>query len=142
MCREQSGTLLVFSDKYPQYPLVCYVPSPRQAENGIVVLRQGTLLRAVFLTPEQVLWEVTVDGWSMDPRGVVYSPRHRALLVCDGSNQQIVVMDPERGKARETVQFDRRKIRGIPDLCLCGDHAVMLHDQTGSSIKISFLHIK
>ena len=38
-------------------------------------------------------------------------------------------------------RFDRRKIGGIADLCLCGDHAVMLHDQTRSSIKISFLDI-
>ena len=173
MYSEQSGTLLVFSDKYQQYPLIrlicssptfpppdlcfrswvwqcdalCYVPSPRQAEDGVVLLRQGTLLRAVSLFHGGILWEVqgeevTVNGRPLDPRGVVYSPRHTTLLVCDGSNQGIVVLEPESGKVREAIQFDRRKIGGIADLCLCGDHAVMLHDQTGSSIKITFLDIK
>ena len=115
-----------------------------QAEIELVVLCQVTLLRAVSLDLDQILWEVhgeevQLDGWPLDPRGIAYSPRHHGILVCDGSNEQIVVMELESGKVRETVQFDRRNIGGIVDMCLCRDQAVMLHDQTGASIKISFL---
>ena len=96
----------------------------------------GTPAGPVSLVPEQIPWEVRgedvkVDGRPLDPRGVVYSPRHRALLVCDGRNVQIVVMEPESGKVWETVQFDRREIEGIADLYLCGDKAVMLQVGNG-----------
>ena len=123
-----------------QCDALCYVPSPRGAENGWCGRAPSCRRCPWSQNGSYGGEEVTVDGRPLDPRDMVYSSH--ALLVCDGRNVRIVVMDPQSGKVRETVQFDRRNVGEIVDLCLCGDHAMMLHDQTGSSINISFLDIK
>ena len=78
-----------------------------------------------------VLWEVKgiVDGVKCDPHGVIYLPAPRdILLVCDGSNTRLLVLDPSTGNHRQSIGIPET-MGEVQDLCYHNnDELVVLHN--------------
>ncbi len=65
------------------------------------------MLRAVSCDTEKKAWELEgdVQGEQCCPGGMVYSPAHQALLVADGCNSRVLVVNPGDGSVRQVVQL-------------------------------------
>ena len=78
-----------------------------------------------------VLWEVKgiVDGVKCDPHGVIYLPAPRdILLVCDGGNTRLLVLDPSTGNHRQSISLPET-MGEVQDLCYHNnDELVVLHN--------------
>ena len=84
---------------------VCYIPV---IEMIVISCPSPPVIRTVSLT-SQILWELTgsVDGAACEPHGLVYSQRHDALLVADGQNKRILVLQPESGRCLQTIDLSQ-----------------------------------
>ena len=51
-------------------------------------------------------WEQQIEGMEFFPSGIVYSPRHEALIVADKMNNRAVVLNPKDGSHVQTVAMD------------------------------------
>ncbi len=117
---------------------MCYVPEPINA----VVLSDGLSIKTVALSDGETLWEVTgvVDGEEVCPWGLFYSAKHRAVLVCDGGNPRVLVLDPRDGSHHQTLELPDN-LGEILDMCLHLDQVILQH-RTQSKEKLSFFSIK
>ena len=114
---------------------MCYLPAPHRAI--VLSIASEGVIRAISVDRNEISWEVTgeVDGMRCNPWGLMYSARHRGLLVCDGDNRRIFVLDPSDGAHRQTLPLPG-STGSTYDISSHGDHIVLLH-QT----KISYLSI-
>ena len=114
---------------------ICYLPSPHRAI--VLSIASEGVIRAISVDRNEIAWEVTgeVDGLRCNPWGLIYSARHRGLLVCDGDNRRILVLEPRDGAHRQTLPLPG-STGSTYDIASHGDHIVLLH-QT----KISYLSI-
>ena len=81
---------------------ICYIPS-----NRLIVVSDSFMLRAVSCDTEERVWEIKgeVQDAQCCPGGMVYSPAHQALLVADGCNSRVLVVNPGDGSVRQVVQL-------------------------------------
>ena len=114
---------------------MCYLPAPHRAI--VLSIASEGVIRAISVDRNEISWEVTgeVDGLRCNPWGLIYSARNGGLLVCDGDNRRILVLEPSDGAHRQTLPL-AGSTGSTYDIASHGDHIVLLH-QT----KISYLSI-
>ena len=114
---------------------MCYLPAPHHSI--VLSIASEAIIRAISVDRNEISWEVTgeVDGLRCNPWGLMYSARHGALLVCDGDNRRIVVLEPSDGSHRQTLPVPG-STGSTYDIASHDDRIVLLH-QT----KISYLAI-
>ena len=117
---------------------MCYVPGPTKA----IVLTDKRSVTAISVDSNKVLWETSdnIDGDFCQPMGLLYLPKHGVLLVCDGWNHRVLVLDPRDGSHRQT--FSMTDYMGdIKDLALHKDGLIMCHTYM-NQCKLSHLSLK
>ena len=122
-----------------QITAMCFVPN----ENVIVVsnFRKG-LIRAVSCDTEKIVWELKgkIQGVKCNPHGMVFSSRGpQALLVADGKNHRLLVVNSGDGSVRQVVPLDQ--VSTAVDLCVYNQKVIVLHFEAGKA-KISFFSIQ
>lgn len=119
---------------------MCYV-GPQKT----VVLSDGSggVIRAVscYSRTDEIRWEVKgiVDGKMCDPHGLAYLPHPDVLLVCDGANTRVLVLDPRNGKHRQTIDLPE-EMGEIHTMCVVQNDIVMRH-VVDNTFKISFISL-
>ena len=162
MCLGEKGTMLVYSlkDKYPVLELnctksgftgpngtlqtgmnqwcngMCYLPSPHRTV--VLSMASDSVIRAVSVDHDEFVWKINgeIDGAMCNPWGMVYSNKHDALLICDGDNERVLVLDPRDGSHLQTVPLPHRT-GPVYDVNLHDDQVVLLH-----RTQLSFFTIK
>ena len=127
-----------------RYSGPCYVPSPP----GFVVVADNSdkpKVRAVDCSLADkgvpfIVWTFSeeVDGKKISPKSVVYSPTKDVIIVGDGVNSRLLVLDRKEGTHAQTI--------GLPDvnvvdMHLRGDELVLLHS-SGDEYNISYFSLK
>ena len=83
----------------------CYVPAPQR----LIVHSDGVShqITATDCASSRTVWrlEGAVEGRTIDPRCIVYLPSHGAVLVADGENSRVLVLDPASGRALHTLHL-------------------------------------
>ena len=117
---------------------MCYIPQPIRA----LVLSDKRAITAISVDDNKVLWETgdMIDEGFCEPMGLLYLPKHGALLVCDGWNHRVLVLDPRDGSHRQTVPMPDH-MGDIKDLALHKDGLIMCHTYM-NQCKISHLSLK
>ncbi len=118
---------------------ICYIPSHR-----LIVVSDHTpsVVRAMSCDTGEKVWELPgeVHSVSCEPCGMVYCPKHHALLVADGGNHQILVVAPSNGSVRQVMQLS--SYLGVTiELCLHQEKVILLHHD-GKRVKVSFLMVQ
>ncbi len=115
---------------------ICYIPSHK-----LIVMSDAEMLRAVSCDTEKKVWELEgdVQGEQCCPGGMVYSPAHQALLVADGVNHRVLVVNPGDGSVRQVVQLGA-DMGYVWDLCLHNQQLVV-HHGCGAVEELSFFSI-
>ena len=164
MCKGEDGKVYVFSaeDPYPiaemslterklsgpmrtlqtwgmtQVTSMCYIPSPFK----YLILTQNSrnLIRAISVENDEIVWQRTgaVDGTQCDPRGVYYRSPGNALMVCDGDNSRILVLDQQNGRDLQIIPL--HGYGSLYDLSCHGDKLIVFHEIDGK-FKISFFSL-
>ena len=106
---------------------MCYTPSSHKA----LILSDTQSIMALSVSDNKTLWEVSgcVDGECCQPMGLLYSPKHKSLLVCDGWNHRILVLDLKNGSHIQTVSFNS-DVGDIKEMSFYEGNAVMCHMHT------------
>ncbi len=117
------------------YYAICYIPSHR-----LIVISNHTpgIVRAVSCDTDQIDWELQgeVQGVQCTPHEMVYSPGHQALLVVDGTNHRVLVVNPGDGSVRQVVQLSA-EMGSVAELCLHNQQLVVHHLQ-GRKVSVSY----
>ena len=90
---------------YTKCTCMCYLPFPY---NLLAVGDcMSRFIKAFSLDTNQVVWALDqkIDGERPDPWGLLYSERHDALLVADGINKKVLVLDPRNGAHVQTISL-------------------------------------
>ena len=96
------------------------------------------IIRAVQCENGKVVWEVKeVDGMETDAHGVIYSHKYDVLLVADGGNRRILVLQPESGEHLQTIDLSSY-VDVAWQVFLHRDQLILVH--LGRSKKISLSH--
>ena len=118
---------------------ICYMQKHR-----LIAVSDNTpgIVRAICCQRKTVVWELTgkVEDIDCRPHGMVYSPPHDALLVADGANCRILVLNPKDGSVRQVVPLDNN-IGVVSELSLCNTQVVIRHTQS-SKVFISYFAIE
>ena len=164
MCNGQEGKVYVFSaeDPYPvvemtitdrklsgpmrtnqtwgmtQVTSLCYVPSPLK----YLILTQNSqnLIRAISVENDEIVWQRTSDGdgTQYDPRGVYYRSPDNAVMVSDGNNSRILVLDPQNGRTLQIISLPGWG--SLYDLG-CHDDKLMVLHEIDSKFKVSLFSL-
>ncbi len=96
------------------------------------------LVRAVSCDTDEKAWELSgkIQGLPCEPHGVVYSPNLHALLVADGNNTRVLVVNPDNGSIRQVVQL-HADVGMVSELCLHNQQLIVRHS-AGKKEKVSF----
>ena len=115
---------------------MCFIPEPY---NYLVfcVASEG-LIRAICCESEKLQWLIdgAIDGTTCHPWGLLYLEQHQRLLVCDGTNNRVLLLHPRDGSHLQTVQFSK-EIDGIYDVFLQNDQIIMHHKTNVSYLSIT-----
>ena len=84
-------------------------------------------------------WFTPPDHYYCTVCSVLYVLYCRVVLVCDGWNHRVLVLDPRDGSHLQTIPF-REDLGDVKHLCLYEDGAILCHT-AGSSCKISHLSL-
>ena len=97
-----------------------------------------SLVSAVCCRTGVTVWEMKgeVDGVEYCPCTVVYSPGHQALLVADGPNCRILVLNPKDGSLKQVIGLSKN-MGGIVEMCVHENKVVVIHCEAGDRFKIS-----
>ena len=134
-----SGPSKIIPFRINRYYGLYYIPSPHKLL--IITLWEYSTIQAVSAETGETVWEVKgeVDGKMCEPHGTLYSSRHQALLIADGRNRRVLVLEPQDGSHLQTIQLDQ-ETGVIIELCLHQNKVVMFHT-AGSREKISYFAI-
>ena len=137
-------TNTIHSGIQSRYNGLCYVPSPP----GFVVVADNSdkpKVRAVNCSPDDkgvpsIVWTFSeeVDGKKISPESVVYSPIKDVIIVGDGVNSRLLVLDRKEGTHAQTIELPEMN---VVDMHLRGDELVLLHS-SGDEYNISYLSLK
>ena len=119
------------------YVRLCFAPAPYE------VLITGDKLNVdVFsLEKKQQIWTVGYKSFPpsfLDPKGVLFSARHSVLLLCDGDNKRILVLDPKDGSHLQTIEL--HDMGFIYHLCPHHGKFIMFHSNPGT-YKLSYFSV-
>ena len=124
-----------------RYSGLCYVPSPP----GFLVVADNSdkpKVRAVDSTKGTpfIVWTFSeeVNGKKICPESVVYSPTKDVIIVGDGVNSRLLVLDRNEGTHVQTIELPDMN---VVDMYLRGDELVLLHS-SGDVYNISYFSIK
>ena len=137
-CSQPQFTLeKTIQSQMEKYYAFCYIPSHR-----LIVVSDLNLVRAVSCDTEEKVWELKgeVQDTQCNPFGMVYSPDHQALLVADGRNSRVLVVNPGDGSVRQVVQLGA-DVGCVSELCLHNQLLVVHHTDDGHTHKVSFFSI-
>ena len=125
---------------------LCYVP---KNDSIVACGRRGdkSLIRAKSCKTRKTLWVFTkeVDSKQIDVRSMIYLRRQNRLLVADGQNKRILVLNPEDGTYEDCIDMSDPKI-GRPDIgrirgmILSHGQVVIRHGTTNNN-KIAFVYV-
>ncbi len=126
----------IIQSEREDYCSICFVPSHR-----LIVINQNApdkIVIAVSCDTEKKLWELQgeVQGVQCNPHGMVYSPDHQALLVADGWNSRVLVVNPGDGSVRQVLPLCA-DMGVVWELCLHNQQLVMHHTDAGRE-KVSY----
>ena len=84
---------------------LCYVPVPYKLI--VLCLASKSVIRAICCESEKLQWLIDgeIDGTICHPWGLLYLERQQRLLVCDGTNNRVLVLHPRDGSHLQTIQF-------------------------------------
>ena len=82
---------------------MCYLPFPHTYL--AIYDHESELIKAFSLHTNQEIWQCgqEIDGKITYPEALLCSARHDALLVADGGNGRILVLDPKNGAHVQTI---------------------------------------
>ena len=114
---------------------MCFVPNPIKAV--VVSNAPEKIIRAISVERDEILWEVKgeVDGVICLPKGMLFYGQRRVIVVCDGSTERIIVLDPIHGSHLQTIPLP--KMGTILDLGMLEDRLIVLHQGYDQKYKIS-----
>ena len=114
---------------------MCFVPNPIKAV--VVSNAPEKMIRAISVERNEIMWEVKgeVDGAVCLPRGMLFYEQRRVVLVCDGSTERVIVLDPINGNHLQSIPLP--KMGTILDLGMFEDHLIVLHQGYDQKYKIS-----
>ena len=114
---------------------MCFVPNPIKAV--VVSNAPEKIIRAISVDRNEIMWEVKgeVDGAVCLPRGMLFYASRRVILVCDGSAERVIVLDPINGSHLQTIPLP--KMGTILDMGMFEDHLIVLHQGYDGKYKIS-----
>ena len=121
-----------------------YIPSP----NKFLILTREKFLNIspgeiyAFSVEENVaLWNITgeIENIEIDPRGVLFCPQSNSILVCDGENSRVLVLNPRDGSHLQTISLS--DMGEICEMGLYGDQIILLH-RRNHQYKISYFSLK
>ena len=96
------------------------------------------MIRAVQSRNGKVLWEVKeVDGMKTCAHRVIYSHKFDVLLVADGSNRRILVLQPESGEHLQTIDLSSH-VGSAWKLFLHRDQLILEHLGRSKKIQLSY----
>ncbi len=117
-----------------------YIPPPYKH----VVLTDWNEIRCFNTGAYNCVWDVRgfVDKLKINPWGCVYVPKYQALLVADGENCRILVVNPKNGKVAKSFKFP--DLGQILDLCLASDQICVWSKATGlvTKFKLTFMSLR
>ncbi len=116
---------------------LCFVPKLLYIVLGYN--RQG-LIRAVARKTDTVMWELKgdVEGSQINPHGLVYLPSNEALLVADGKNTRILVLDAADGVLKQVIPLEK-SLGAMWDLFLHKDQLLVFH--ATNRLSVSFFKL-
>ena len=118
---------------------ICYIPSHRQIAISSVHLG---VVRAVSCDTEENAWEIQGEIQSAQclPHRMVYSPGHQALLVADGGNHRVLVVNPGIGSVIQVLQLGA-DVGVVAELCLHNQQLVVHHTDDGHKMRLSYFSL-
>ncbi len=134
---EQTGRK--FTVKHGEFYGLCFIPEPYNAL--VFTEAQGNscvCMTVRFEHSAQELWRLTgTAGGSrpLCPRGVVFSPQRRVLLLADQNSKVILVLDPGTGMRLQTLAMPQQLGKPL-ELCLIGEY-LFVRSNRGEERKIS-----
>ncbi len=117
---------------------LCYIAVHRL----IAFSKPCGVVTALSSHTNELVWELKgeVEGVKCEPLGMVYSPVHQALLVADGCNHRVLVLNPKDGSVRQVLQFSS-DMGCLAELCLYQEQIAVLHHD-GEHVKVSFFIVE
>ena len=96
------------------------------------------IIRAIQGRYGKVVWEVKeVDGVETRAHGVIYSHKYNVLLVADGSNRRILVLQPESGEHLQTIDLSS-DVHSAWQLFMHRDQLILVHHGRSRKINLSY----
>ena len=102
-------------------------------------------VRAVDCSPADkgvpsIVWTFSeeVDRKKICPESVVYSPTKDVIIIGDGVNSRLLVLDRKEGALAQTIKLPDMN---VVDMHLRRDELVLLHS-SGDEYKVSYLSLK
>ena len=113
-----------------------YIPAPHK----LIVFSSG-LIRAVSVVNGEKMWEVKggIEGKKCNPHGLFFSPDNQVLLVSDGVNNRVIVLNPQDGSVLQTIQLDYQ-LGPLWHLFL-HQNKLIIHHPIGGKQKVSYFAI-
>lgn len=119
---------------------MCYLPAPYKA----VVLTDWNDVKCFSTVACHCMWALHtfVDKKKINPWGVMFIPKYEALLVCDGENSRILIVNPKNGKLVKHFSFP--DMGCILDACMYNDQVAIWHKAPGlvNKFSISFFSLR
>ena len=85
-------------------------------------------IQAIQYSSGKELWEVKeVDDLETCAHAVIYSHKYDVLLVADGSNRRILVLQPDSGEHLQTIDFRSQHVGTAWNLFLHRDQLILEH---------------
>ena len=113
-------------------------------DNKCIVLScwKDNLVKAFHCGTGEQVWEVrlmSVEYVDWEPYGLLYLPEHKSLLVCDKSDDGLLVVNPSDGSILQTISLP--DVPMPTSLSMHEGNIVLYHDLNGSA-KISVVAIR
>ena len=122
-----------------KYYAICYIPTHRLI--AISSNEDPKMVQAVSCDTEKVMWQLigSVDGVECHPHGMMYSPQHDTLLITDGINCRVLVLNSHDGSVRQVISLSDDMC--VTELCLYEKQVVMQHNVDNKE-KVSYFSIE
>ena len=138
--KQNPGSGKMIQSGMETYHSMHYIPAPHKLI--VFSLNTESLIRAVSVVNGEVAWEVKgeIEGEICRPHGLLFSPDHQVLLVADGWNSRLIVLNPEDGSVLQTIQLDYQ-LGAIFNLCIHQQHLIVHHLHIRKQHKVLYYSI-
>ena len=120
---------------------ICYIPTHRLI--AVSDNKESNKVRAVSCDTESTVWQLMgrVDGVECNPLGMMYSPQHDTLLIADGNNCRVLVLNSHDGSVRQVIGL-RKDMGDIWEISSHMDQILIHHLKKNRKLKISYFSIQ